>query len=431
MRRKRDAALPDRLGRATAAVREQLPHALTRADQLDGLQHRVAAAEREPGFVQETTLDAFHREGDCAAGADRVDTELVAALRGAQNHVAVSDPAQRAEGEEALVLQAHAFVAERVDVLAADRARHTAGPRTRMRGRQFLWRNAFGALERPALEVARRQCAKAIERQKVRRRSELPILCRRRAERSLRQVAAQCRQLLRSGPVAAVRPADGNGLDVLAAKDGATAAPAGVPAVMRDRRVKHTPLARRSDRGNPIVGSEPGPQLVLGHRTRIATHVICRLEPNVSVIDNQHRQRPRPPDDDDGVAAALLAGDGKTAAGERVVEATGQRARADDGELGGGGKRTANERTESEDERRCGRERIGELGSGVTPGPTPDPIFQEQPRAKTAAADVLTEYGFRQWYTLRVAARHVNTQITAVISEESARLATLQRRQTE
>ena len=57
------------------------------------------------------------------------------------------------------------------------------------------------------------------------------------------------------------------------------------------------------------------------------------------------------------VAAGLLAGDRKAAARERIVEAAGQRTEADDGELGGGGERTADERTEGEDERRVRRER--------------------------------------------------------------------------
>ncbi len=193
-----------------------------------------------------------------------------------------------------------------------------------------------------------------------------------------------------------------------------------MPAVMRDRRVKHTPLARRSDRGNPIVGPEPGPQLVLGHRTRIATHVICRLEPNVAVIDDQHRQRPRPPDDDDGVATALFAGNGETAAGERVVEATGQGARADDGELRRGRKRTANERTEGEDQWRVWRQRVWKMGSGVI-------FVQEQPRTETAAADVLPKYIVRERHALTLAAPDIDPQVTAVIPEGHGRLATLPR----
>ena len=68
-------------------------------------QHGVAAAERQPGLVEQAALDAFHREGDRAAGADGVDAELVAALRRAQHRVAIADAAQRAEREQALVFQ--------------------------------------------------------------------------------------------------------------------------------------------------------------------------------------------------------------------------------------------------------------------------------------------------------------------------------------
>jgi hypothetical protein len=84
----------DHLGRAAAAIGQQLADAVTLADQIDGAQQRLAAAEHQPRFVEESALDAFHREGDGAARADGVDAQLVAPLRCAQDRIPVADAAQ-------------------------------------------------------------------------------------------------------------------------------------------------------------------------------------------------------------------------------------------------------------------------------------------------------------------------------------------------
>jgi hypothetical protein len=57
-------------------------------------------------------------------------------------------------------------------------------------------------------------------------------------------------------------------------------------------------------------------QHFLRHRTRLAGHVVCRLEPYFAIVDHKHRQSRRLADDDDGVAAGLLAGNGKATARE-------------------------------------------------------------------------------------------------------------------
>ncbi len=70
----------------------------------------LAVAEPQPRFVQPSPLDTLHREGDGAAGADRVEAELVAAPGRAQDGVGVADAAQRAEREQAFVFDANAAV---------------------------------------------------------------------------------------------------------------------------------------------------------------------------------------------------------------------------------------------------------------------------------------------------------------------------------
>ena len=87
---------------------------------------RFAVAEFQPRLIQPAALDALHREGNGTSGADGVEPQLVAALRCAQHGVGIADTAQRAESEQALVFDAHAARAQRVNVLAADGASDAA-----------------------------------------------------------------------------------------------------------------------------------------------------------------------------------------------------------------------------------------------------------------------------------------------------------------
>src|SRR6185295_17752450 len=118
------------------------------------------------------------------------------------------------------------------------------------------------------------------------------------------------------GPLTSLRAAHRHGLDVLRAEYGAGTAAAGVPAVVRDRRVADAALPRRPDRCNPEIGTEPGPHLLLGHRTRVAAQVLRGLEPDLAIVDHDQRERARTPDDDDGVAAAAFAREHEAAAGQ-------------------------------------------------------------------------------------------------------------------
>src|SRR5687767_9906236 len=75
--------------------------------------------------------------------------------------------------------------------------------------------------------------------------------------------------------------------------------------------------------------------------------------------------------------ASAPARQGEAAAGERVVEPIGQRAAADDGELGGCRQRTADQRTEGEDDRRLGGKWLRRRAT----------LVQEEACAEAAAAD--------------------------------------------
>src|SRR5215510_4643338 len=226
LRRERDAPPADGGRGATTALRQQVPQAFPRADQLDRLQHGIAAAKSEPRFLEESALDTLHREGDGAPGADGVDAELVAPARRAEDGVAVRDAAKRAEGEQTLVLDADTAVAQRVDVFASDRAGHAARPRPRAPGTELLRREPRRVLEGATLEIPGRQRAEAVEREEVRRSTELAVLRGGRSEGASRQIAAQLDQLAGPGPIAPLRSTDGNGFEVLAAEHRPAAATA-------------------------------------------------------------------------------------------------------------------------------------------------------------------------------------------------------------
>ena len=163
-------------------------------------------AERQPRLVEPAALDAFHRERDGSAGADRVDAKLVAALRRAQHASAIAHAAQRAEREQALVLDAARPCRSRRCARSRSCTRRSS---SRVFARVALissGRDSRRLLERAALEVARRQGAEAIERQQIGGGAELAVLRRRRSERPLRQVPAHRRQLARMRPLARCVP---------------------------------------------------------------------------------------------------------------------------------------------------------------------------------------------------------------------------------
>ena len=292
-------------------------------------------------------------------------------------------------------------------MLAANGACHAARARALVVNAQLLWRERRGLRERAALEVARRQSAKAIERQKVRRRSQLAVFSCRRTKRPLRQVAAQFGERLRLGPLAALRAAHRDRLDVLAAEDGAAATAPGMSSVVRDRGVTDRALPGRANRSNAVVRPQPRSQLLFSLVTRSAKDLVSRVQSNLPIVNDEDGPCGGAADNDDGVAATALAGHRESAAGQRVIEPVGQRTSRDDGKLGGGGEGTTDEWTEDKDERCFRRQRIGR-GSA---------LVEEQSRAKSAASDVLPEHGIGQRHASGAAAGDIDTQVAAVISE--------------
>jgi len=375
--------VPDDARGGARAERQQGTEALTGAELVQRPQQGVAVAEAQPRRVQQAALGGLHRPGDGAAGRDGVDAELVAPGAGGQDRIGVGHPAQRPERADALVLHPHRGAASRlVQVLAADRARGAGGPRHAPRLRQLLRSEPLGAVEGRRGEVAGRQRRQGVEGQDVAHRPELPVALGRPPQRPGPQVAGCLEHPVDVGRGGPVRTAHGARLDPLAAQDRPQTAAPRVPAVVRDRGVRDPPLAGGPDRRDLPAMALPVAQRLLGVGRRPAPQVTSRLQPHVTVLDQQHRRPGGPADQHDGVVAGQLPGDREVAAGQGVGEQSGQRRLGDDGELRAGGQGGADQGGEHEAQRGLGGERFdagrSELG--------------EQPGAQAHPAEVLPQH---------------------------------------
>src|SRR5438128_676868 len=97
--------------------------------------------------MEQPFLGALHREGDGGAGGDGVQAELVTQTGGAEDSLAVADAAQRAQREQALVLQADFPGGASVDVLTADGTGGAGTAGDAVGGVQLLTGQRRGVLE--------------------------------------------------------------------------------------------------------------------------------------------------------------------------------------------------------------------------------------------------------------------------------------------
>ena len=186
--------------------------------------------------------------------------ELVAALRRAQHGVGVADAAERAEREQALVLDAHARRARR---RRCARSRWCTPRSSRASSR--AWRSASrarGSAASSNVPLWKLRVGSAPKRLNVSRLVAVPSSRyfavagpNERFDRS--RLSAVSSRGLR--PLDAPLAAHGDRLDLLGAEHRAAAAAAGVAAVVRDRRVAHQALARRPDRRDAEAGARAAP----------------------------------------------------------------------------------------------------------------------------------------------------------------------------
>ena len=121
------------------------------------------------------------------------------------------------------------------------------------------------------------------------------------------------------------------------------------------------------------------------------------------MLDDQDRELGRAADDHQRVASEAFAGDGESAARQRVVDPFSQRALADDGELRGRRQRAADKRAEREDERCFGGQWVGVRGAFV----------QEQPHAEAASAKELPKRRLIERHALNAAVSNVDAERSA------------------
>ena len=359
LRRERDRALPDDLGRPTGALRQQRAETLLGADQVQGAQQRGTIAEAEPRRVDQAALGALHRPRDGAARRDRVQAQLVAAGAGGEHVVRVRHPAQRTEREHVLVLHALGAAAlAGVDVLAADRARRARVARHPPQLVQLLGGEAVRPVEGRGREVAGGQRGYGVEGEQVGQRAQLAVLRRGGAEAACPQILGRREHGVRIGDAHPRGRPDEDGLDVLGPEHGPEPAAARVATVVADRGVADVPLPRGPDgRGLPPA-PEPLPHGRLGLRGGQPAQLGRSFEARPVAVDQQHRQHRRPPTHDDRVVPGELARDREPARRQRVGEQAGERRLGHDGELRAGRERGAHQRGEDERERRFRGERI-------------------------------------------------------------------------
>ena len=152
---------------------------------------RAAARRRSPNvqprLVEPAALDAFHRERDRAAGADRVDAELVAAL-------ATRAARRRASPTPHSEPSANRLSYSTRTAAVADSRRCARSRSCRPRSSRASWRASAAAASGemstassnvPLWKLRVGSAPKPIERQQIRRRAQLAVLRGRRTERSL------------------------------------------------------------------------------------------------------------------------------------------------------------------------------------------------------------------------------------------------------
>ena len=111
----------------------------------------------------------------------------------------IADAAQRAQGEQALVLQAHLAARAGVDVLAADGAGGARRRATRWAAFSSSPDSAAASSNVPCWKLRVGRAAQAVERQQVGDGAQLAILRRRRAERAAGQILGRRHDARRIG----------------------------------------------------------------------------------------------------------------------------------------------------------------------------------------------------------------------------------------
>ena len=195
------------------------------------------------------------------------------------------------------------------------------------------------------------QGADGVEGEQVGQRAQLAVLGRGRAERAGPQVARgrEHGRRIRRRDFGGGTHRDG--LELLGAQHRAQAAAPGVPPVVGDRGVADATLPGRPDRGHPPAPPEALPQPLLGLRRGQPAQVGGVDQARAVTIDQQHGRPLAGAAHHDRVVAGELAGDREMTGSERVVQHAGQRGLGDNGELGAGGQRGADERGEHEGQR--------------------------------------------------------------------------------
>ena len=167
---RRGAAGFDR--RTSRAFGQQRTDALALGNRVNSGNDSLGVAEaqsKRPRLRQQPLRDSLGRPGQRAAGADRVESVVVAETGRLQNAVRIADTAERSQRKQRLVLEPLLFAGLRFEEpLAANRARGAAVAAAERRFGQRLSAERIGILKGGLLEIASGQRAKPVEHSQVR-----------------------------------------------------------------------------------------------------------------------------------------------------------------------------------------------------------------------------------------------------------------------
>ena len=186
-------------------------------------------------------------------------------------------------------------------------------------GLHGLDRQSFSLGKGAVLKIASRQCIQTIEGQQVAQGSELPVLRGRCSTRLSSQFARSFEQALGVGPLDTRPSANTDRLDVFHSQNRTGPTASGMPPVVRDGGVANGVFTCRTDDREGIIFPEPGSQIGFGSGAGESPCVRSGLNDRGPFVDQKDGRLVRLARDDQRVESRLLARNGETTAGQRVI----------------------------------------------------------------------------------------------------------------
>ena len=259
VRREVGRVTADLLGCPPGPLGQQRPDAGAVADLVERAQQRLAVAEAQPGRVDQP------RSAHSIAQAMVPPAEMVSIPSSSQRALAASTSSASDTPHIGPSAKTFSYSTRPcLPPLRGDRCARSRSSRRRSCCAPPCACSAASSAARSgacskvaALKLRVGRVRQGVEREQVGEGAELAVLRRGRAERPGPQVARGGQHAGLVGRRDLGGRVHGDRLDALGAEHGAEPAAAGVPTVVRHRRVAHPALAGRADRGDPPAATQP------------------------------------------------------------------------------------------------------------------------------------------------------------------------------